>query len=72
MKIKINFVPNDLWIGVFWKRKKMPDVQPKAPGGIELLNLEVKGWWTKTDVYICIVPCFPIHLGFIKYEHVSL
>lgn len=46
LKARIEFEPRDLWIGVYWDRKKI--------GTLSQLNL-----------YICIVPVFPIHLTYI-------
>lgn len=37
----------DCWIGVFWRRQPMRH-------GIT--------WGYRLDVWICIVPCFPIHI----------
>jgi hypothetical protein len=39
MRARIEFVPNDLWIGVYWRRR-----------------------YHQTDIYICLIPCFPLHL----------
>lgn len=27
----------------------------------------LQGWNLRTDVWICVIPCFPIHLTIIKY-----
>ena len=41
--ISLEFKVEDLWIGVFWRRK-------------------VLGPWTFIDVWLCLVPMFPIHV----------
>lgn len=40
----LEWKPQDLWVGVYWKRRYTSDTD---------------GW---TDVYICLLPCLPIHL----------
>lgn len=40
-KIRLEFKIQDLWIGIFWKKK------------IRLYN-----------IWICVIPCFPIHVKF--------
>ena len=59
MKAKIEFKPQDCWIGVFWKKRKKYDAEiyyrTKAIRKKERL-----------DVWICIVPMLPIHLVFEK------
>jgi hypothetical protein len=48
MSVKIEFIPNDLWVGIYWKRTNaILDSGPSAAA---------------TDVYVCIIPCFPIHI----------
>ena len=51
--MKIKFVIEDFWIGIFWKTELM--IFPK------LRNV--------TTFYICLIPCFPIIFEFYsKYE----
>lgn len=47
MKVYLEFKPEDLWIGVFWRRRRLWE---ELQGGATL------------DVWICLVPCFPIHI----------
>lgn len=43
MTVQIEWKPQDMWVGVFWKRRVI-----------------------STDVWICLVPCFPIHIYFLN------
>lgn len=43
LRMRLEFKLQDLWIGLFWKRKYYFDVM-------------------RTDYWICVVPCFPLHL----------
>lgn len=47
MNIRVKFEPRDLWIGVYWNVTHR-DLLPSPL------------WW-RIDVYICLVPCLPIH-----------
>lgn len=54
---EIKFVPQDLWIGVYWKLGKQRDIQNPWDGYPE---------WKTCVIYICILPMFPIILHFSK------
>lgn len=49
MKIKLEFKPQDLWIGIFWKCRVEVDLCD----------------WSYWDFWVCIIPMFPIHISFI-------
>ena len=51
MEIKIEFKLEDFWIGVFWKREPRWD--------------ELRFLGKDLHIWICIIPCLPIHI--IKY-----
>ena len=57
MKIKIKFKLNDFWIGAFWESYKINNA-PKRQSENTFLK--------RTDIYICIVPCFPICISYEK------
>jgi hypothetical protein len=46
--MQIRFEPRDLWIGLYWNSG----------------TFGASNQFTRIDVYICIVPLFPIHLKF--------
>lgn len=44
----IKFVPQDLWIGLYWKR----EIQSQYSDG--------SGRIEDVTYYLCVIPCFPI------------
>jgi hypothetical protein len=56
MTARLEWKPQDLWIGVFWKK----DVTP-------MRSDEFVEWHT-LDVWICCVPCLPIHLRWLRLK----
>jgi len=46
----IEWKPQDLWIGAFWKRT------------------ELKPSLTGYDVWVCLVPCIPIHVWWYRRQ----
>lgn len=47
MKVQLEFKLEDFWVGVFWRRRRGWE---ECMGGDRL------------DVWICLVPCLPIHI----------
>lgn len=45
LKIRLEWKPQDAWIGAFWKRTP-----------------------AKTDIWICLLPCVPIHIVLWRVE----
>ena len=48
MKVTIEFILNDLWVGAYWRRDKV---------------------YGLFHLYICLVPCIPIHITFDRVYH---
>lgn len=53
MKIRLEWKPQDLWIGAFWKT--VPGLNPEEEPVAEV------------HVWICLVPMLPLHLWWCRY-----
>jgi len=50
--LRLEFKPEDCWIGVFWKRS----------GGVQYPNHgAIDGFYNQLDVWVCLLPMLPIH-----------
>jgi len=49
-RIKIKFVKEDCWIGIYWKKRY--NIGYEARNGVSELVV--------FKIYICLIPCFPI------------
>jgi len=56
MKIKIKFEPRDMWIGLYWNHRYE-------------YNFEFQ--CNYIDYFICIIPCFPIHIHYDIHEKIK-
>lgn len=60
IKIKFEFKPQDLWIGIFWKYRGLSFYceikKPDAMGFYDFI----------LDIWICIIPCLPLHIKWIR------
>lgn len=45
--MRVEFVPRDMWVGVFWRHSDA--ITDSGP---------IRAF---TDVWVCLLPCFPIH-----------
>lgn len=54
-QIRFEFKVEDFWIGAFWNRS-------------ESYNSTIDRIVKILDVWICVIPCFPLHLTFKKFE----
>ena len=54
MKIRIEFKLQDMWVGGFWE--KIPYL------------FRSEGLYT-VNIYICLIPCFPIHIWWDKIDY---
>lgn len=52
--VRIEFEPRDVWIGLFWCKKRV----------------HVAGFKMREDLhlYLCLIPCFPIHIVIPRRE----
>jgi len=48
--VSLEFVPQDLWVGIFWRQR------PNFP----MLR------WARLDIWFCVVPTLPIHLVYYR------
>lgn len=62
MRVRLEVVWRDLWVGVFWRKKAYPD--PSCPVVAWRGGRVVEGrMLVRYDVWVCLVPCLPIHLS---------
>ena len=54
--ITLEFKLEDLWVGAFWKRQN-----------VQITDHTI---CHNTDIWICIIPCFPLHIRKVIPEHV--
>lgn len=59
-KIRIEFKLEDLWVGAFWKSKW----QMCLPVGDSPSRSEYER--SSFDLWICLIPCVPIHLSWVN------
>lgn len=70
IKLALELKIPDLWIGVFWKRDKELancDALNFAPHGLffrPALELSSMSFGHNVDIWICLLPCLPLHLSF--------
>ena len=56
---RFEWKPEDMWIGTFWRCAE----SPIAPNFC--------GFRKQVDVWICFVPCLPLHLWWLSERHLS-
>lgn len=59
MNWEIEFNPQDLWVGLYWKRGHL------LPS--ELIGNYERRW----DVWVCILPMIPLHVWWVRNEGVD-
>ena len=62
MRIRLEFKLPDMWIGIFWKKNLGPDGYRWKLVDMNTPTCEEK-YETMWDLWICLVPCLPIHIS---------
>lgn len=57
IKVRLRFVPQDLWVGIFWRRQHL---------------MANRHTIRRTEVFVCFVPCFPIVITHDVVEVITL
>lgn len=52
IKTRLEFKPEDFWIGVFWRKQRAPKVWMG------------NAWGETVDVWVCLLPMLPIHIHY--------
>lgn len=67
--VRIEWKPQDLWIGAFWDSRY--DHASLWPAGTPSSTTKDGKWgWVRTtfDLWVCLLPMVPIHVGW-RLEH---
>jgi hypothetical protein len=59
--LSLEFNPQDLWVGLFWKRKDQTLPDPFEGFYVHAL-----------DVYLCLFPCLVLHLSWLRLRRGEL
>lgn len=60
-QLTLEFKPQDLWLGVYWNRGSRHSA---SSSGIQHVSV--------TDVWVCLLPCLPIHVSVANFKIVRL
>lgn len=56
MRVRVEFKLADMWVGVFWRKSRERWAEGPEAAWPDLLEHD------RVDVWICLVPCFPLHV----------
>lgn len=57
MRIRLEFSPRDVWLGLRWLHK----AEPAGYG-----TVRTGGTMTRLDVWVCLLPCLPVRLTWLR------
>ncbi|TMJ00947.1 MAG: hypothetical protein E6G97_18615 [Alphaproteobacteria bacterium] len=64
----LEWEPRDLWLGLFWRREwQLPDhplMANHAQALCDFIGPRKAGLTPRLDLWLCLLPCLPIHLTF--------
>lgn len=52
LNVQLEWKPQDLWIGIFWRRDPYAVEQPLA--------------FRRYDIWLCLLPCLPLHFTWYR------
>lgn len=58
MKARFEFKLEDFWVGVYWKKSTFVDGSTVCV-------------YKRLDIWLCILPCFPLHITWARPGHWS-
>lgn len=71
MRVRLEWKLQDLWVGAYWTKKEISE--ESATYYDNVIKLPVKTdeyvWKRYThDLWVCVLPCLPIHFTWTKWE----
>lgn len=52
LRVRLEFVPRDVWVGAYWRRDTARDNAPFA--------------FDSYDLWLCLLPCLPLHVTWYR------
>jgi len=65
-KIRLEFKLEDLWVGVYWHTDQ---AQLYTDSATYIRGDAPLGWIHVVDVWVCIIPCLPVHISWGRVHH---
>ena len=66
MKVRLLFKPRYFWVGIYWRRGRRSDLFEGPGDRSEIITEHL------TEIWLCLIPCFPIHFTRIRYRSIEL